>query len=498
MDIFQQDLQHKIFEYSVRDISVALKEYVENNFGRLRIRGEISQLNIATSGHVYLKIKDLTDGKYLLDAIIWSGVYKKIKLKPEEGMEILILGHLTTYSARSNYQLIIHDLELAGSGAFFKMLEDRKKKLSQAGVFDQDKKLSLPFLPKNIGIITSDKGAALQDILCRLNDRFPTKVIIWPVLVQGEIAAENISLAINSFNEYTDDKKPDILIIARGGGSYEDLMPFNEECVVMAVFNSAIPVISAVGHETDTTLIDYVADIRAPTPTAAAEIAVPIRAELINNINDKFSRISCGIRNVMDYKCDTFALLINQLDYFSIIVKKLEQKIVHLHNFLIMIFNSYCKFRQKNLLTIVAKITTPKQIIIVKKESFDNKIKLFNVLLNIYIENINKSFIDITNRLSSIDVMVDIKNYHVFMKDTAIQMQNYINIYYQQANNTFYELFNRFANNDYKSVLNRGYAILWRQDNKLVTINKVQDIKNDEVFCIELSDGKILVKKMDN
>ncbi|MDP2205049.1 MAG: exodeoxyribonuclease VII large subunit [Alphaproteobacteria bacterium] len=277
-------------EYSVSELSHKLKRIVEDEFSFVRVRGEISKVTIAKSGHLYTALKD---DSAVLDAICWKGTVARLGLRPEEGMEVVVTGRLTTYPGRSNYQIIIETMELAGQGALLKMLEERKKKLAAEGLFDPARKQLIPFLPDVIGVVTSPTGAVIRDIMHRLNERFPRRVLIWPVMVQGAGAAQQVAAAIEGFNAIPMDSplRPDVLIVARGGGSFEDLMPFNDEAVVRAAAASDIPLISAVGHETDTTLIDFAADLRAPTPTAAAEKAVPVRAELLAAVLDDEKRL---------------------------------------------------------------------------------------------------------------------------------------------------------------------------------------------------------------
>lgn len=283
-------------EYSVTEVSLALKRTVEDQFGYVRIRGEISGCKRAASGHVYLALKD---DKSVLDGVMWKGVAGKLTFRPEDGLEVVVTGKLTTYPGRSKYQIVIDKMEVAGEGALMALLEKRKKELAAEGLFDPARKLLIPYLPKVIGVVTSPTGSVIRDILHRLSDRFPRHVLVWPVLVQGEGASTQIAEAIDGFNELQEEgkiPKPDVLIVARGGGSLEDLWCFNEEEVVRAVSRSSIPLISAVGHETDTTLIDYVSDLRAPTPTAAAEKAVPVRADLIYTVRDLDTRHEKAIR----------------------------------------------------------------------------------------------------------------------------------------------------------------------------------------------------------
>lgn len=285
---------------SVSELSADLKRTVEDTFGFVRVRGEISQPKLAGSGHCYLRLKD---ENACIDGIVWRGAYAKLAVKPEEGLEVIVTGRLTTYPSRSSYQIIIESMELAGQGALLKLLEERKRKLAAEGLFAPERKKRLPFLPRVIGVVTSPTGAVIRDILHRLNDRFPLHVLVWPVLVQGDAAAAQVAAAVEGFNRLTPEgavPRPDLLIVARGGGSLEDLMAFNEEAVVRAVAASAIPVISAVGHETDTTLCDFAADLRAPTPTGAAEMAVPVRLDLLAQVRDDAARLDGAARRVID------------------------------------------------------------------------------------------------------------------------------------------------------------------------------------------------------
>ena len=316
-------------EFSVGELAGALKKTLEDTYGRVRVRGELSRVSIPNSGHMYSALKD---DKAVIDAVCWRGVLSKLSIKPEEGLEVIVTGRMTTYPARSNYQLIIESMELAGEGALLKMLEDRKKKLAAEGLFDPAHKKPLPFLPTTIGVVTSPTGAVIRDIMHRLNDRFPRHVLLYPALVQGKAASEQVTKAINTFQTLHEQgfPKPDIIIVARGGGSLEDLMPFNEENVVRAVFNSGIPVISAVGHETDTTLIDYVSDARAPTPTGAAEIAVPVRANLIAQILDHEKRLLNASHRICDKSRRHLDLAAARLDNPARLLEGYTQRLDHL------------------------------------------------------------------------------------------------------------------------------------------------------------------------
>jgi exodeoxyribonuclease VII large subunit len=273
-------------EFTVSELSSALKRTVEDAYGHVRVRGEISGFRGPhSSGHCYFALKDESAK---IEAVIWKGVHGRMRFKPQEGLEVIATGKLTTYPGSSKYQIVIEAIEPAGIGALMALMEERKRKLGAEGLFDEARKQLLPWLPEVIGVVTSPTGAVIRDILHRLEDRFPRHVLVWPVKVQGEGSAEQIAAAIRGFNALPEDGKiprPDLLIVARGGGSLEDLWSFNEEIVVRAAAESMIPLISAVGHETDVTLIDFAADKRAPTPTAAAEMAVPVRSELFVEVS---------------------------------------------------------------------------------------------------------------------------------------------------------------------------------------------------------------------
>jgi exodeoxyribonuclease VII large subunit len=297
-------------EWSVSELSGALKRTVEDAFGFVRVRGEVSGYRGPhSSGHVYFALKD--QGAKI-EAVIWKGVFGRLKVRPEEGLEVIATGKITTYPGKSSYQIVIEGLELAGLGALMAMLEERRKRLAAEGLFDEARKQLLPVLPRVIGVVTSPTGSVIRDILHRLNDRFPSHVIVWPVRVQGETSAAEVAAAINGFNALEAGgriPRPDLIIVARGGGSLEDLMGFNDEAVVRAAAGSMIPLISAVGHETDWTLIDHAADLRVPTPSAAAEKAVPVRSELLARVDELSRRQRLGLaRNMERRRADLRAL----------------------------------------------------------------------------------------------------------------------------------------------------------------------------------------------
>ena len=311
-------VRENIQEYSVSEISDSIKGTLENSFGYVKVRGEVSGLSKPASGHIYLNLKD---DKAVIKAIIWRSAAARISFVPEDGLEVICSGKLTTgysdrYPGRSDYSIIVDSITPAGEGALMALLEQRKKKLAAEGLFEEQNKKSLPKYPETIGIVTSPTGAVIKDILHRLDERFPCNVILWPVPVQGQDAAQLISDAVDGFNNLSSKDEvniPDLIIIARGGGSIEDLWPFNEEIVIRSVFKSNIPIVSAIGHETDTTLIDFVSDLRAPTPTAAAEISSPDKEELLRDINEKHNRLNYSINLYLDNLKDNFISIKDKL-----------------------------------------------------------------------------------------------------------------------------------------------------------------------------------------
>lgn len=290
-----------VVELSVSELAGALKRTIETTYDHVRVRGELGRVTIARSGHMYADIKD---DKAVLNSVMWKGSVQRLPFKPEEGLEVVAEGRLSIYAGRSNYQLIADFMRPAGAGALMALLEERKKKLAAEGLFDDRHKKPLPFLPRTVGVVTSPTGAVIRDILHRIRERFPVRVILWPALVQGDRAAAQIEAGIRGFNAMEDDDRPDVLIVGRGGGSIEDLWPFNEENVVRAAFESEIPLISAVGHETDTTLIDFVSDARAPTPTGAAEIAVPVRSDLMMAIDERAQSLTRALSRRVRHDAD--------------------------------------------------------------------------------------------------------------------------------------------------------------------------------------------------
>ncbi|EJC82149.1 exodeoxyribonuclease VII, large subunit [Rhizobium leguminosarum bv. trifolii WSM2297] len=313
-NVFDSDSPTNLAEYSVSELSGSIKRTVETAFDQVRVRGEISGYRGPhSSGHAYFALKD---DRARIDAVIWKGTFSRLKFRPEEGMEVIATGKVTTFPGSSKYQIVIETLEPAGAGALMALIEERKRKLGAEGLFDAARKKRLPFMPHVIGVVTSPTGAVIRDILHRISDRFPVHVLVWPVKVQGEGSGEEVANAIRGFNALEPSgatPRPDVLIVARGGGSLEDLWSFNDEIVVRAAAESRIPLISAVGHETDWTLIDHAADVRAPTPTGAAEMAVPVKAELEAQLAAHAARLQGCMNRQMDQRRQSVRALMRAL-----------------------------------------------------------------------------------------------------------------------------------------------------------------------------------------
>ena len=370
--------------YSVGEFSHVIKKLVETNFSYVRIRGEISRPSFPGSGHVYFTLKD-ADGT--IAAIIWKYTIPRLSVKPEEGMEVICTGKITTFAGQSKYQIIVDNMEVAGEGALLKMLEDRRKKLLAEGLFNPEHKKPIPYLPEIIAVITSPSGAVIKDILHRLSDRFPSHVYIWPVAVQGEGSAKQVSNAIDQLNQLskeTNVKRPDLIIVARGGGSLEDLWSFNEEIVVRSVFNSTIPIISAVGHETDTTLIDFVSDLRAPTPTGAAEKSVPVRDELKARVGELGLRIHSSFLSKVNNNKDHLRNLVRLLGKPDQILDNKSQKLDYTYRDLENLFQNIF-VDQKNKISQFAQRLLPPKVLI---NNLDAKKQLLDTKFRNFIENL--------------------------------------------------------------------------------------------------------------
>ena len=430
-----------IKEYTVSEVSKAIKFLIEDQIGYVKIKGEISGFKRASSGHLYFSLKD---SNALISAVLFRAAASLIKFEIEDGLEVFAYGRITTYAGRSNYQIIVEKLEIAGVGAIMEMIEKRRQKFLKLGYFDDRHKKSLPFWPKEIAVITSQTGAVLHDILHRIEDRFPTKIFLYPVAVQGKKAHLEVINAIKYFEKA--QNKPNLIIIARGGGSFEDLLPFNEEELIEAVFAAQIPIISAIGHETDTSLIDYVSDLRAPTPTAAAEIATPVLLELKYSLENLDLRLNNQISDYLERKeqdldrIDNF--LTNPTDYLD----KLQVKV-----------NDFGSFLNLNLQNNIQKEDGRMNFIEIAFKDFDLRITKINNNLEGIFERISQK-----------------------VKENIRDFENQLDIADQLL-----------VNCDYKNILKRGYALL--SDDKGF-VKYISDLENKDDIFIEMQDGKREVK----
>ncbi|MDR0677941.1 MAG: exodeoxyribonuclease VII large subunit [Holosporaceae bacterium] len=421
-------------EYTVSGLSALIKKSMEQNFSGIQLKAEVSALKIHTSGHTYFSLKD---SEAVIDAVCWKGIAQKQKIKLENGMEIRCIGQVTTYSMRSKYQFVVEQFELAGTGELLRILEERRKKLAEEGLFDYSRKKIIPSLPKLIGIITSPTGAVIKDMLHRIEQRFPREVILWPVLVQGTEASSQIIRAIEGMNSLPYDQRPDVLIVARGGGSFEDLMPFNEENIVRAVAGSDIPIISAIGHETDTTLVDYAADLRAPTPTAAAEYVVPERIKLRADVGKVFSQLNTVISSNLEKR--RLFLRSNRILNINGIISEKIQRGDFIFDKMISKMKNFMSQKKISL----AKIVVPRLILR---------------------ENINN---------------VEQKLRFVFLKE------------FEKNKNSFLIVANAMESNSHLKILRKGFA--FAESEQSTPITSAKDAKKFTSFNLIFWDGKLKV-----
>jgi len=438
-----------ISEYTVSQVNKAIKNIIEGNFNVIKVIGELSQVKRHSSGHIYFTLKDQDS---TLSGVCWRSNTNNLKVNIEDGKFVLIKGKITTYAPQSKYQLIVDEIEYQGEGELLKILEERKKKLLAEGLFDLDKKKKIPKIPTNIGIITSETGAVFKDILHRINDRFPTNLILFSVKVQGEGSLNQICEGINFFNNLSSDNKnkPNVIILARGGGSLEDLMVFNEEFLVRTIHKSKIPIISAIGHETDVTLCDFVSDLRAPTPSAAAELAVPDRSQILERISDKFLGLEKFIINFLKEKFN--------------ILKILETRITDPKNVINNHYQSIDLVNQKIFSFLENRITYKKNIYLESEKKL-NLSKIFDIL-TLFKE-----------RLSSI----------------TDKFEAQINFSLQNRKTNFNSKIKQLKILSYKETLKRGFSVT-RKKNKIIISD--DDLKIDDEFEIEFYKNKTKVKKI--
>lgn len=454
-------------EFTVSEISGAVKKTIEGAFGRVRVRGEVGRIFKARSGHLYYDIKD---DKNVLACTTWKGQVSQLSVVPEEGLEVIVTGRLTAFGAQSKYNLNVDMVEVAGEGALMAMLERRKKALAAEGLFAPERKQKLPYLPDVIGVITSLSGAVIQDILHRLRDRFPRKVLIWPVAVQGKQCAFEVTRAIEGFNAMSPGgalPRPDLLIVARGGGSIEDLWGFNEENVARAAAASDIPLISAVGHETDTTLIDFVSDQRAPTPTAAAELAVPVRLELLAWVDDQDARLTRAATGAVDQRKQRLRDLARALPNLETLLDSPRQRLDRVSERLPAALTRAAQIKRLRLSEVSGSLRPAAltRLVAEARDKYADRVARLNpALLTRDTDRKKKNFAQVIGRLARVSQgQVDGWRDHMDALERIRQTLGY------------------------KETLNRGYAVV-RGDGDVVT-SKAK-AKKSAVLEIEFQDGR--------
>ena len=437
-------LNINIPEYGVTQFNKAIKNVIEENFSYVRIKGEISEIKVAAKGQIYITLKDEAS---ILSAVVWEQKKRSLTFEPETGMEVVLTGRITTWSKfKTTYQLDVDKIEIAGEGALLKIIEERKKRLKDKGYFDVKKKKKIPYLPSRIGVITSPTGSVIYDIINRISDRFKTPIDLWPVAVQGTDAAKNIIDAIIGFNKIIKNSKPDVIIIARGGGSTEDLMTFNDERLAEVVSESKIPIVSAIGHETDTTIIDFVSDLRASTPTAAAELVVPLKSELLRNVTHLNQRMLFGMENIYKVRSIDFKNLISLIKTPTQIIELFKGKLSYINSSLERVINNNIKITTKDLFALSGNLKMPYDLIKLNKSSINN----------------------LSNNLNSIikrELLNNKEKYKNFLK--------------------------LIENNSIQSNLNKGYSILTK-DKKIINNSKL--IKENDNLNVRLIDKTIEIK----
>ena len=486
------DSQSNLTEYTVSEISGSIKRTVEDAFGHVRIRGEISGYRGPhSSGHAYFALKD---DRARIEAVIWRGVFGKLKFKPEEGMEMIATGKVTTYPGSSKYQIVIDSLEPAGAGALMALLEERRKKLAAEGLFEEARKQLLPHMPKVIGVVTSPTGAVIRDILHRITDRFPVHVVVWPVRVQGETSGDEVAAAIRGFNALGPNDviaRPDVLIVARGGGSLEDLWGFNDEAVVRAAADSGIPLISAVGHETDWTLIDYAADVRAPTPTGAAEMAVPVKAELEAGLAQMAARLSGSVSRALDTNRQNVRSLARALPSIDMLLalprRRFDESAAGLGRALqLNTANKRQLFERR-----VAQLTpaTLQRRVLEKRQSVSD----FGVRAARQVERqIDRSQARLSNaaaRLTLRPATDRIARNRDRLDVLARRSGEIVSLLSERRQRKLHEATRLLASMSYRNVLNRGYAVV--RDASEQAVDSAASLTAGDAISLEFSDGRV-------
>jgi len=477
-------------EFSVSEISGAIKRVIEGEFSHVRIRGELGRVSFPRSGHVYL---DLKDDKSVISAVIWKGVMSRLTVRPEEGLEVVATGRITTFGGQSKYQLVIEDMKPAGVGALMAMLEKRKAMLAAEGLFDPARKRPLPYLPEIIGVVTSPSGAVIRDILHRLRDRFPRKVLVWPVAVQGEKCAPEVARAIAGFNALTPGgaiPRPDVLIVARGGGSMEDLWGFNEEIVARAAAASQIPLISAVGHETDTTLIDFVSDQRAPTPTAAAEMAVPVRHELLAWVDGQGARLSQSVSQALSARGQRLRDVARALPRVNTLVEAPRQKLDYMSDRLPAGLSRLVQVKRISLSDVAGSLrpSALRNRVVSERRRLDGVSPRLDPALTRTVQMRSERLAQVTPRLRGEVVHRDIAQKRRDLDAVAQRLSAVGSGQIKSMRDQLSALDRLRETLGYKATLQRGYAVV-RANGALITT--AAQAKAADVLDIEFADGRV-------
>ena len=482
-------------EFSVSEISNAIKRLIEDEFSHVRIRGEIGRVSLPRSGHVYL---DLKDEKSVIAGVIWKGVADKLITRPEEGMEVVARGRVTTFGGQSKYQIIIDDLRPAGVGALMAMLEKRKKQFQAEGIFEPEHKIQLPYLPEIIGVVTSPSGAVIKDILHRLNDRFPRKVVLWPVAVQGENCAKEVSRAIDGLNSLAKQNPliaPDLIIVARGGGSIEDLWGFNEELVVRSAFESTIPLISAIGHETDTTLLDYVADVRAPTPSAAAEMAVPVRHELLALLDNNEARLTRALSQILSNRSQRLLDFSRSLPRVFGLLEGPTQRLDSISTRLPTSLSSSVRLKKSRLVEISTGIKPASLFMRLEnsRSKFDLQSRQLKNLFAHFIVLKKQTLSSFFLRIESLSLKRDIQQEQKNLKDLSFRLKKAYDIIAKDLGTKLQSIDRLRETLGYRQTLDRGYAIIRSSDSVITDKSKTLHLTD---LIIEFRDGELPVEKV--
>jgi len=478
-----------VAEFSVTEISAALKRTLEDAYGYVRVRGEVSGFKKHSSGHCYFSLKD--EGA-VLDAVCWRSVERRLAFRPEDGLEVIASGRITTYASRSKYQLMVEQIAPAGVGALMALLEERKKKLAAEGLFAAETKRPLPYLPEVVGIVTSATGAVIRDILHRLAERFPRRVLLWPVVVQGDQAAEQVAAAIEGFNRLPSGgpvPRPDVLIVGRGGGSLEDLWAFNEEIVVRAAAASRIPLIAAVGHETDTTLIDLAADVRAPTPTAAAELAVPVRMDLVHRVHQLDGRLLHAIERDLRTRGQQITGLSRGLPDPGALLGQATQRLDDLGEDLARALANRLERCRWQVSDLANRLRSPEQLLREAAHRLSGQGDRLAYLFGGYLRDHTRQLARVGDRLSLDEVHRRLPRHGEALSEITARLAHAVERRLGEAQGRLESLSSLLESLSYQGVLARGFALV--RDERGTLVRSAETARTRAALDLEFADGEI-------